>query len=70
MILCINTKEQNKVIIALRDAHGKVLKTLSAKNKFGSQVLLPLIVKLLRTSTPRVPARIDFYRTSGRGFRG
>ncbi len=32
---------------------GKVIKTLSAKNKFGSQVLLPLIIKLLnRTYNP------------------
>ncbi len=46
MILYINTKEQNKVIVALRDAQGKLIKTLSAQNKYGSQVLLPLMSKL------------------------
>lgn len=50
MILQINTKEQNKVEVALRDTQGKLIKTLSAKNKFGSQVLLPLIKKMLDTS--------------------
>lgn len=59
MILHIDTKEQNEVEVTLRQAQGKVIKTLSAKNKFGSQVLLPLIVKLLRASTPRVPAQIE-----------
>ena len=46
MILYINTKEQNKISVALKNK-GKVIKSLSAKNKFGSQVLLPLIVKIL-----------------------
>lgn len=44
MILHINTKEQNKISVALKEK-GKVIKSLSAKNKFGSQVLLPLIYK-------------------------
>lgn len=48
MILYINTKEQNKVSVDLRDDQGKVIKSLSAKNKFGSQVLLPLVTKLLK----------------------
>lgn len=51
MILHINTKEQNKISVALRDAQGKLIKSLSAKNKFGSQVLLPLILKLLQPKT-------------------
>lgn len=48
MILYINTKEKNKVEVVLRDAQGTLIKSLSAKNKFGSQVLLPLIMKLLQ----------------------
>ena len=47
MILFINTKEQNRVEVTLKK-DGKIIKTLSAKNKFGSQVLLSLIVKLLK----------------------
>ncbi|MBI2334456.1 hypothetical protein HYU96_01515 [Candidatus Daviesbacteria bacterium] len=45
MILHINTKEQNRVEVTLKK-EGKVIKSLSAKNKFGSQVLLPLISRL------------------------
>lgn len=47
MILHINTKEQNKVSVTLKD-QGQSIKSLSAKKKFGSQVLLPLVVKLLK----------------------
>ena len=53
MILHINTKDQKEISVALRDAQGKLIKSLSAQNKFGSQVLLPLIIKLLnRTYNP------------------
>ena len=45
----INTKEQHKVSVALKNK-GKVIKSLSAKNKFGSQVLLSLIKKIVDTS--------------------
>lgn len=53
MILHINTKEQNKISVALLEGKagsvkGKAIKTLSAKNKYGSQVLLPLLKRLLR----------------------
>ncbi len=52
MVLYINTKDQKKIEVSLKK-DGKVIKTLSAKNKFGSQVLLPLIIKLLnRTYNP------------------
>lgn len=47
MILYINTKEQNKITVVLREKN-KIIKTLSAKNKFGSQVLLPLVAKLFK----------------------
>lgn len=55
MILYINTKEQNKISVDLKE-NGKVVKSLSAKNKFGSQVLLPLIA---RACTPGVLTRIE-----------
>lgn len=56
MVLHINTKEQNKISVALLEGKagsvkGKAIKTLSARNKFGSQVLLPLIMKLLQPKT-------------------
>jgi len=51
MILHIDTKDQKQVKVEIRDK-GKVISELSAENKYGSQVLLPLIIKLLRTSNP------------------
>ncbi len=51
MILYINTKDQKQVTVSLKE-NGKVVENLSEQNKFGSQVLLPLIVKLFRTSRP------------------
>jgi len=53
MILYINTrggsaaKDQKKITVALKE-DGKVVKSLSEENQFGSQVLLPLIIKLLQ----------------------
>lgn len=47
MVLHINTKDQKVIEVSLKD-NGKVIKTLSEENEFGSQVLLPLIEKLLR----------------------
>lgn len=49
MILCIDTKDRNIVKVSLKDK-GKVVKTLSEENQYGSQVLLPLIFKLLQTT--------------------
>lgn len=46
MILHINTKDQKVIIVSL-EKDGKVVKSLSEENKYGSQVLLPLISKLL-----------------------
>lgn len=53
MILHINTKDQKVIKVSLKD-HGNVVKSLSEGNEFGSQVLLPLIVRLLRSYTPGV----------------
>lgn len=57
MILYINTKDQKQISVALKEG-SKVVKSLSKKNEFGSQVLLPLIVKLLRIYTPGVESSL------------
>ena len=46
MILQINTKDRKKITVAFKDKN-KVVKSLSEENEYGSQVLLPLISKLL-----------------------
>ena len=46
MILYINTKDRKVITVALKDKK-KVVKSLSEENEYGSQVLLPLISKLL-----------------------
>lgn len=51
MILYINTKDQKQISVDLKEGE-KVVASLSEENEFGSQVLLPLIVKVLRTYTP------------------
>lgn len=47
MILYINTKAQKKISVSLKK-DGKIIKSLSKQNKYGSQVLLPLIEKILK----------------------
>ncbi len=49
VILYINTKDKKVIEVALKK-ESKVLKSLSERNEFGSQVLLPLILKLLQTT--------------------
>ncbi len=46
MILYINTKDQKQISVALKH-NGKVVGNLETENEYGSQVLLPLIIKLL-----------------------
>lgn len=53
MVLCINTQDQKMVSVSLKK-DGKIIKSVSEENEYGSQVLLPLIEKLLRTCTPGV----------------
>lgn len=48
MILSIDTKDQKVIRVALKNK-GKVIKTLIEENEYGSQVLLPLIEKLLKS---------------------
>mgnify|MGYP001608150770 FL=1 len=47
MILHINTKDQKKVVVSLKK-DTEVVSELFEENRFGSQVLLPLIIKLLK----------------------
>lgn len=49
MILRIDTKNQKRVTIELKE-NGKIVVSLGEENEYGSQVLLPLIMKLLRTT--------------------
>lgn len=56
MILHIDTKDQKIIRVSLKK-EGKVVKSLSEENQFGSQVLLPLIEQLLRTYNPGLQVR-------------
>ncbi len=47
MILHIDTKDQKTVIVSLKE-EGKVKKSLTEENEYGSQVLLPLVMELLQ----------------------
>lgn len=48
MILCIDTKDQKKIVVSLKK-NGEIVKSLTEQNEYGSQVLLPLIIKLIKT---------------------
>ena len=48
MILHINTKDSKKVKISLKKGK-KTLKVLTEDREYGSQVLLPMILKLMKT---------------------
>lgn len=48
LVLYINTQDQ-KVIEVVLKKEGQIIKRLSEENKYGSQVLLPLIEKLLKS---------------------
>ncbi len=66
MILYINTKDPKQISVALKKG-GKILASKSAENEYGSQVLLPLIIKLLsgikKVKTPQVS--IQFHPPGG-----
>lgn len=47
MILHINTKDQKQITVSLKE-DGEVVESLSEEREYGSQVLLPLIQKLLK----------------------
>jgi tRNA threonylcarbamoyladenosine biosynthesis protein TsaB len=46
MVLHINTKDSKLITVALKEKE-KVVSEMSEENEYGSQVLLPLITKLL-----------------------
>lgn len=48
MILQIDTKDQKIIRVSLKK-DGKIIKSLSEENEYGSQVLLPLIDRILKT---------------------
>lgn len=48
MILHIDTKDRKTIKVSLKK-DGKIIKSLSEENEYGSQVLLPLIEKLLKS---------------------
>ncbi len=48
LILYINTKNQKVVTVSLKK-EGKIAASLSESREYGSQVLLPLIEKLLKS---------------------
>lgn len=58
MILYINTKDQKQVTVSLKDK-SKIIESLSEENEYGSQVLLPLIDKLLKK------CKLDYNSLSG-----
>lgn len=49
MILHIDTKDRKTVLVSLKDKE-EVVESLSQENEYGSQVLLPLIEKILKKS--------------------
>lgn len=57
-ILYINTQDSKVITVALKEK-GKVVASLNKKNEYGSQVLLPLIIKLLKQN------KLDFKDLNG-----
>lgn len=58
MFLYINTEDAELIEVTLKK-EGKTILSLTDKNKFGSQVLLPLIQRLLKE------AKVDFKDLKG-----
>lgn len=66
MVLYINTKNRNSVEVSLKK-EGQVLQTLSAENEYGSQVLLPLISRLLEAERWKLEALSGIEVETGAG---
>jgi tRNA threonylcarbamoyladenosine biosynthesis protein TsaB len=58
MILAIDTTDRERISVSLRQGK-KTIAILTDNNKFGSQVLLPTIIKLLKKQ------KIDFKDLAG-----
>ena len=54
MILCIDTTETSNITVEIKNIKNKQNIKLNSQQKFGSQVLLPMIVKILKK------AKIEF----------
>jgi tRNA threonylcarbamoyladenosine biosynthesis protein TsaB len=50
MVLGIDTSETLRTNVSLKDKNGKVKDRLIEERKPGSQVLLPMIIKILKTN--------------------
>lgn len=59
MVLYINTSDQKIIKVALKK-EGEMVESMEEENEYGSQVLLPLIVKLLKSSQ-----KLDFKNLTG-----
>lgn len=55
MILHIDTKDQKVIRVGLR-VKGKAVREETLENEYGSQVLLPLIMKLLKAADCKLEA--------------
>lgn len=66
MVLYINTQDQKKVTVALKE-NGQIVKTLTEENEFGSQVLLPLIMKLLESENCKMEDLLGIEVETGPG---
>lgn len=59
MILGIDTSEINVTKVYLKDGSGKIVKMAKSERKPGSQVLIPTIVKILKSQ------KLNFKNLSG-----
>lgn len=66
MILYINTEDARTVTVALKNSQ-KILDCLSMKNKYGSQILLPSIIKILKKNKLQFSDLTDIEVTTGPG---
>ncbi len=53
MILVIDSSDMKKVTVSLKK-DGEVIQSLSEENKYGSQLLLPLIEKLVKKNAAKL----------------
>lgn len=59
MILGIDTSEINTMKVYLKDKKGKIVKMVKVRRRPGSQVLLPMIDKILKSK------QLDFKNLTG-----
>jgi len=54
MILCIDTSDSQKTVVGLKTKDGKSLGRLIEERKYGSQVILPQITKILKKNKKKL----------------